>query len=178
MKVRQLHTDVDVERLQNETQQLIELHLQDYHESQISLTSVDGDDDWTSGNGGCLDGSIYRTINQSIQNYYIAELINRYPGYYRWRILRMHPRSSYSIHRDGGWASDSHKNFRIHIPVITDTQSLMLFYPKNIFETDRCQLEAYRMKVGNTYITNTTGYHSAINHSNQTRIHIVGEKNL
>ena len=143
------------------------------HLQQISLTSKTGDNDWECAIGRTdsfeLPESEYNIINKYLEGSYIEECIARYPDYYRWRILRLQPRASYSIHQDKLY--DYKDNIRLHIPILTNHSSLMYFYD---IKQDQYNVEAFHLKEGYSYQTDTTGLHSAVNHGTTERIHIVG----
>jgi hypothetical protein len=76
----------------------------------------------------------------------------------RLRLMYMNPRSCYSIH------SDPYP--RIHLPVITNPQCLMIWPFENIIE----HLPAN----GSSFFVDTTKKHTFINCSEVPRIHLVG----
>lgn len=85
-------------------------------------------------------------------------LINRYIekyGLMRTRLMNTHPKSVYSMHWD--------MTKRIHIPLITNPDCLMII-----------DNQAYYLKPGNVYLTNTTYKHTALNASDKYRLHLVG----
>lgn len=175
--IKTVHTDIDHHALHSEIKEFLGTHGLWNHQ-QVSLTSISGDNDWE-----CSVGKIhmlkyperyYSTINKSIENTYIAELINRYPDYYRWRLLRIDARSCYSIHSDRN-AGDK-LNVRLHIPVNTNPDSFMCFYPEYPVPGKDMMVRYEHMPAGSTYKVNTTGLHTAINHGLEYRYHIVGVK--
>jgi hypothetical protein len=85
------------------------------------------------------------TINRIIEKYNLK----------RTRIMQSSPKSCYTIHSD--------LSMRIHIPIITNPDCLMLIENK-----------AYHLEAGKIYLTNTTFTHTAINASLLNRVHIIG----
>jgi hypothetical protein len=172
-----IDTDIDTGLLANE---LLALYTQNNFDNnpQISLQSVDGNDDWYCSIGRIKDCDYpehyYSVINKSLKGTYIEKCINRYPDYYRWRCLLLNSRQTYSIHTDALFANKD--NFRLHIPVISNKESFLCFYdsyPKSGYDV----LVRYEhLEVGNSYRVNTTGLHTAVNHGTDVRIHLVGVK--
>lgn len=152
---------------------LIEQHDLNTH-PQISLTSIDGDDDWL-----CSIGKIhklehreklYSKINKSLEGTNIHKLIEDNPQYYRWRAMKLQPHRTYTIHKDG---QKNVANIRCHIPVVTNPQSYHIS-----FGEDKTNLnpKLYHMECGKIYEVNTTQYHSAINFGGEDRWHLLGVK--
>ena len=75
------------------------------------------------------------------------------------RLMKLKPKSCYNYHRD--------KTKRIHLVVTTNPDCWMIL-EKQIW---------YLPINGSYYITDTTKMHTAVNASNENRIHIVGEFN-
>lgn len=87
-----------------------------------------------------------------------CNVINHYMkkyGLYRTRVMQLGPKRCYSLHRD--------PTPRVHIPLISDENSLMLIDNK-----------AQHLEVGKIYWTDTRKMHTAINTGPSSRIHIVG----
>jgi hypothetical protein len=154
---------------------LTELDL--WHHDQISLTSHTGKNDWQCSVGKIFDleypEHIYSKINNYFKNTSIEKLIFEYKDYYRWRLMKINPRSIYTIHRDGT-ASDDVKNLRIHIPVITNDHAYLMFYDKHPKDNNSVNVTYHNLKAGNIYEINTTNFHTAVNHGSEPRWHIVG----
>lgn len=175
--VEPLDTNIDYKKLQSELFSLINDHSL-HNQNQISLTSVLGNNDWNCSTGRITELNFkefyYKKINEALRNTYIESCINRYPEYYRWRALIMPQKYSYSIHSDT--ISADLKNYRIHIPVVTNSDSYMMFfdeYPKNMQYNS---VFFAHFELGYAYNVDTTGLHSAVNFGNNTRIHLVGIK--
>lgn len=173
--VKLLDTDIDTDTLVNEVNNLIANYNLE-HFPQISLTSIDGQNDWQ-----CATGKLhllkhperyYSTVIDALSGTYIAECIQRYSAFYRWRLLRLDGRSTYSIHSDSN--GNLQKNIRLHIPVITNPESFLCFYPKRPTSGNVVNVHYEHLKEGNSYVVDTTGLHSAVNYSTHTRYHIVG----
>jgi|SaaInlStandDraft_1057018.scaffolds.fasta_scaffold12052_3 hypothetical protein len=175
--VQSVDTDIDHDKLLTEVEAFIDSHRLSFH-PQLSLTSVSGNDDWQ-----CSVGKLhaleyperyYSTINKSIAGTYINDLISRYPDFYRWRLLRLDGRSCYSIHSDRN-AGDQ-VNIRLHIPVKTNPQAFLCFYPDCPESGQDLTIRYEHLELGSSYRVNTTGLHTAINHGMDYRYHIVGVK--
>jgi len=170
--VKQLDSDINVDLLATEIRDLVTSQNL-LNELQISLTSKTGSNDWLVSIGRTssitMPESEYNQINNYLKGTYIEECILRYPEYYRWRILKMLPKTAYSIHDDKLYPDK--ESIRLHIPVITNPTSLMYFYNE-----DDWTAKIFHLDAGNTYETNTTRLHCAINHGEKDRVHIVGVK--
>lgn len=175
--VKTIDNNIDHELLYTEVKQLLGAHNL-WDQAQVSLTSVDGNDDWA-----CTVGKIhllkyperyYSTVNHSLKDLYIAELIARYKDFYRWRLLRLDGRSCYSIHSDRN--AGELQNVRLHIPVHTNPHAFLCFYDSMPQAGTVTPVTYEHLAPGASYRVNTTGLHTAINHSTQYRYHIVGVK--
>lgn len=106
---------------------------------------------------GCKE-SDFSMLNQDLIGTYIEEIINLIPYKLgRIRLMKMKHRSCYSVHQDS--------TMRIHIPLITNPQALMIWTDHSII---------VHMPIGDIYLTDTTLKHTAMNGSMEERIHIVG----
>jgi hypothetical protein len=176
--VQHLSADVDSNALKQDIDQLVQDHgLQDA--VQISLTSMSGEDDFT-----CTIGRIaevkyperaYRTPLKCLAGTYLESIIKQYPEYYRWRVLKLPPRTVYSIHHDSinGW-----ENHRLHIPVVTNPHAYLTFFEDIVSHdhVDHRDAKMIYLHPNNVYNVNTTSLHSAGNYGTQDRIHIVAVK--
>ena len=174
--IRQIHNDIDVSRLSNETLDLISRN--NLNQPQISLTSEYGNDDWSSGIENPR-GVPYKfdVLNQSLQGTYISELISRYKGYYRWRLLILQPAKCYSIHSDRGDNRQLKSHYRLHIPIISDANSVVMFFKNNFADSQKGYAEYHKLLPGNSYLFNAGNLHTALNGGlQQSRIHMVGQK--
>lgn len=172
--VQLVDADIDVERLKSDVFNLLnDHHLSD--KQQVSLTSITGDDDWQ-----CSVGKIhllnkperfYSTVNKSLHGSYIEELIKRYPSYYRWRLLRLLPRETYTVHAD---SNNSAFNYRLHIPVVTNSQAFLSFCDAIPADKSNTMFYFEHLQAGHSYMVNTTNYHTAVNYGGETRYHMVG----
>jgi hypothetical protein len=95
-------------------------------------------------------------LNPFFKNTIFEEIISKY-NLSRTRLLWSKPLTCYSMHQDN--------SPRIHIPMITNPDCYFVFK-----ETGLTHLPA-----GKVYWTDTTKFHSAMNCSNQWRLHLVGE---
>ncbi len=171
--VRTISTHNYADTLFGELLSVIEQHkLHDC--KQISLTSIEGNDDWLCSIGSILDlphrEKLYSKINKSLEGTNIHKLIEENPQYYRWRAMKISPHGTYSIHKDG---QSNITNIRCHIPVVTNDQAYMIFFGK---QKNNLNPTLYHFKCGEIYEVNTTDYHSALNFGNEDRWHIIGIK--
>lgn len=129
--------------------------------NQIICQSLERDgNDWHTGIGRISeldyqDETLYRFLNRGLEDTELGNLIEKYKGF-RTRILALDPRHCYSVHKD--------PTPRIHIPVITNSESWMI-WPYHDF----CK----KLTPGLVYWTDTTKPHSFLNGGDETRIHIV-----
>ena len=130
-------------------------------QNQIICQGLDEDgDDWHTGIGRISEldyqnENLYRFLNQGLKNTPLGNLIEKYNAF-RTRILALDPRHCYTVHKD--------PTPRIHIPVITNSESWMI-WPYNNF----CQ----KLKPGLLYWTDTRQPHTFLNGGDDIRIHIV-----
>ena len=169
--VNELHHNLDQDQLILDLYKI--LKIAGFNESQqISLTSVTGDDDWSCSTGKIKElkypEKFYSTINKSVENSYIHDVIKLFPDFYRWRILQLPSRTNYSIHSD---QVGNKINTRIHVPILTNPNAYLMFFDS----IEKPHM--FHLKAGKAYEVNTTGLHSAINFSSEDRYHLVGVKN-
>ena len=154
--------NIDAEKMFQELGPLVK-------ETQICLLGVEGSDDPYLGVG--QDGNKNSWERKRNHNYkgkdfryplfdlpYINGIISDLNMTYT-RLMKLKPKSCYSYHRD--------KTKRIHLVVTTNPDCWM------IIEKRICYLPIN----GSYYITDTTKMHTAVNASNEDRIHIVGQFN-
>ena len=116
--------------------------------------------DWITGIGSIYDlehkdEHLYVNRNCNLKNTLIESLINKSHGF-RTRIMIMPPKTCYSIHAD--------PTPRIHIPIITNTQSWMIW---------PMQSACYHLQERLIYWTDTTKNHTFLNGGIENRIHLV-----
>lgn len=142
---------------------------------QVSITSITGNDDWF-----CSVGKIHNlksperyfsTLNKSFAGTYVQELLEQYPEYYRWRLMKLEPRHTYTIHQDS--VADK-TNLRLHIPVVTNPGAYLCFFNEIPSSGKDLNVRYEHLEAGNSYVVNTTGLHTAVNYGTQARYHIVG----
>lgn len=172
--VNKLSIEIDQKQLLDDVEHILSLTPL-WPNQQISLTSIDGNDDWECSIGKIADLKYqekdFTVINNSIKDRYIGKLINSLPNFCRWRIMNKARRTCYSIHDDG-----IEHVLRLHIPVITNDQNFLMFYSQKPIVSDTGEdisIKHYNLKVGNAYLMRTNYLHSAVNFSNDDRIHIV-----
>lgn len=174
--IKLIHSDFDTDLLAKQMFDLInQFNLHEH--PQISLTSLAGENNWINSTGKRnllkYPERYFNKINEYLKGSYIEKCINRYPDFYRWRIMKVIPRSTYSIHDDG---LPFRENIRLHIPIITNDQSFLTFY--DLAPKDDITVTVYHanLKIGHSYEVNTTGLHTAVNYGTTDRYHMVGVK--
>jgi hypothetical protein len=173
--IKVVDTDIDIQRLSAEMHDVIsENNL--HHLPQISLTSISGDNDWECSAGSLMDlpnpEKYYCVINNALTGTYIAELLQRYHRFYRWRLLIRHPGTTYTVHTDN--VNIDTVNKRLHIPVITNDQSYFCFYDQKPADGVITKVKHHHMTPGKVYEVNTSLFHTAVNYGKTSRYHIVG----
>jgi hypothetical protein len=155
-RYKQLPIKIDLSRLQIETAILLS------NKTKLTQVSIqtNGDDDWTSGNGsrpGQAEEQ-WNVIHPQLVGSWWESFINALPmPVYRARIMKMLPRTCYSIHKDIGP--------RLHIAISTNPQAKFLF-------TDPAEL-IHIPADGNVWWVDTRHEHSAFNGSMQSRLHLI-----
>jgi hypothetical protein len=143
--------------------------------SQVSLTSVAGNS-WTESIGRIADlkfpEKYFSTINHDLKGTELDRTISKYPNFYRWRLLRLSPKTTYSIHKDS--LDNFQTNLRLHIPIDSNDQSFLCFFDQVPAAGKSVSVRYEHLKVGNSYEVNTSGLHTAVNYGNTHRYHIVG----
>lgn len=174
--IRLIHNDIKIERLRAEVYELLDKH-QVNNNKQLSLSSSNGDDNWYDGVGHPKGKPyLFNKLNNSLKGTYIGELVSRYEKYYRWRLLILPPVDCYSIHQDVGDDRNLKYHYRLHIPVVTNVESLVLFFNHEMVNNSKGYAEYHNLLPGNSYLFNAGNFHTAINgNRNQTRIHLVGQ---
>lgn len=163
---------VDVDRLQSEVSVIRREH---GGEIQVCINNKGTDNDFVSGNGKSDNPQIYKHLNSRFKGTYISELISNFPEYFRWRIMCIKPKSTYSIHADH-YFMEKFENIRVHIPVITNPDSYLVFFNNELSQQGTETIEYYNLQAGNIYKANTSRLHTAFNFNESSeRIHIVGE---
>jgi hypothetical protein len=130
------------------------------HNQIICQQMTTNNSDWTTGIGRIdqldhRDEHLYKFINKKLKGSKLEELITKYNAF-RTRIMIMPPRQCYSIHAD--------PTPRLHIPIITNEQSWMVWPYLNACE---------QMRPGKVYWADTTKHHSFLNGGETIRVHIV-----
>jgi hypothetical protein len=177
--IRVIHKDIDSARVLKESQGLLK-NFGMLNQTQFSLYSESGNDDWQSGVGRS-DGRpfVHEIINKSVKGSYLEELTLRYKNYYRWRLMILAPGRCYSIHNDASDNRDLRRHYRVHIPVQSSITTPLLFFNETpTYDKMRSTCEYYLMEAGNSYLFNANRLHTAINGSNEVRIHLVGQKSV
>lgn len=175
MKILAGTDKIDVARLQKDMEGIYGVN-DLWGEPQVSLTSLNADDDWF-----CSVGSfgaqyrkperMYSQVNKSLEGTYIAELIREYKRYYRWRILLVNPGQTYTVHSD---AYGDRINKRIHIPIITNEDCYFCYYSEKVGDSIEATVKHHHMPLGGVYEVNTSNLHCAVNYGQTARYHMVG----
>jgi hypothetical protein len=175
--VNSIDTDIDYQKIWDEVYNKLLTNpvLEDL--DQISLTSVDGNDDWLCSVGRLAKlqypERYYSTLNKTLVGTELEKLLSRYPEYYRWRLMRLEPKKTYSVHRDG---NDNADNIRMHIPLQTNEGCFLCFYVTVPLNKEFSMVKHEHLATGNSYTVNTSGFHTAVNYGHTNRYHIVGVK--
>lgn len=148
-----------------------------HHQQQVSLTSLNGDS-WIESVGRLSDldhpEKYYSTVHYALKNTLTEQLILRYKSFYRWRLLCIPPKQTYSIHRDS--LNPKLKNIRIHIPLVTNDDAFMCFLDTMPENGSTSNVKYYNLKENNSYLADTSDLHTAVNYGKTHRYHIVGVK--
>lgn len=145
--------------------------------NQVSLTSVGGNN-WTESTGKIKDlkhpERYYSTINQALKGTILETVLSSYKEFYRWRLLRLTPGQTYSIHSDS--LNKQTRNIRLHIPLVTNPHSFLCFYDSMPSSGSSSDVKFYHLEENSSYLVDTTGLHTAVNYGTTNRYHIVGVK--
>lgn len=174
MTVTVIDSDIDSDRLATEMYQLFERY--DLHNHpQVSLTSMLGNNDWTGSTGKIQQLTrperYWSEINQAVKDTYIHRCIQRYPKFYRWRLMKIDPHATYTVHTDG---ADNKRNLRLHIPIVTNPEAYLVFFDHKPQTGDAVNSKFEHLPAGSSYEVDTTGWHTAFNFGGEPRYHIVG----
>ena len=96
-----------------------------------------------------------KVLNEIFKNTVFESVIEKY-NITRTRFMWLKPFSCYSIHRD--------LSERLHIPLITNPDCYFVFKKEGLFH----------LETGKVYFVDTKKEHTAINCSNQWRLHLLG----
>lgn len=177
MLVQVIDSNIDHSSIWNELYNLVIVKHDLGDLDQISLTSIDGNDDWLCSVGRLNElqypERYYSTLNKTLVGTELEKLLSRYPEYYRWRLMRLEPKRTYSVHRDG---NDKADNIRMHIPLQTNEGSFLCFYVTVPLNKEFSMVKHEHLELGNSYEVNTSGFHTAVNYGHTNRYHIVGVK--
>lgn len=116
--------------------------------NQICLTHPPDNESWFAGSGSFINNRTFTEMNMFLVDSYYEQvhhtLMNDYP-FNRVRIMKLPGQKCFSLHSD--------TNKRIHIPIETNEQCLMIIDD-----------EVKRMPAdGSAWLTNTTRPHTALN---------------
>jgi hypothetical protein len=159
MLVYPLENIIDFDILVNEVTTLIDEVGINNNQIICQQTTPD-DSDWTTGIGRIAEldhqnENLYKFVNKKLKGSKLEELIIKYNAF-RTRIMIMTPRQCYSVHAD--------PTPRLHIPIITNDQSWMIWPYIN---------QCSQMRAGKLYWADTTKHHSFLNGGETARVHVV-----
>lgn len=150
---------VDIEKLKEETHQLLWDSTTGRYQHQLSL-QTNGDASWQSGTGKREgeDEAQWDKLHPDLVGTWWEGFLTSFPfKVYRARLMTMYPRTCYSIHTD--------MNPRVHIPIVTHRQARFIFTtPPSL---------RHLPADGSVWWVDTTKEHSAMNGSLIDRIHLV-----
>jgi hypothetical protein len=115
------------------------------------------EDIWTSGCGRLTvpDERVFNKLNPVFEGTIISKIVHQYEMF-RTRLMWISPKTCYSMHKD--------KTRRIHVPIITNPSCYIVladFPPIHIYP-------------GFAWGVDTRLYHTAMNCSDEPRLHLVG----
>jgi hypothetical protein len=175
MVIEEIYNKVNVQALQQEVESLIKLRgLGTDGEHQFSITTHDGREDWAQGRGYTVELAVPPTaqteIIESMRGSYLEYItVRRHRASYRWRLWRLPPGRCMMPHSDG-------PGKRIHIPVFTNELCWLSVWdsPPAPGSTSTHSVTYQHLEVGKIYLLDSEQYHSAANHSDQDRWHLIG----
>jgi hypothetical protein len=127
-----------------------------YSGKQVGLQYRKDEDPWTSAVGRSKGDELsFDILNDFFINSVFEKIINQY-NLKRTRLMWLGAKCCYSMHRD--------YTPRVHIPLVTNPQCLFVFKHGEI----------EYLESGNVYWVDTRKDHSAMNGSNDWRLHLVG----
>lgn len=153
----------NIEKIFNEINYFHSLNNINYDIKQICLQLPNGITDWFVGTGRTTEPQNVEYSEKDFCNLIIPEdwEISKFiieNNLYRTRILKLHSKECYSLHRD--------KSDRLHLAITTNHKCFF------VIDDSVIKIPAD----GNPYFLETTKYHTAINANleNFVRIHLVG----
>jgi hypothetical protein len=169
-----IDSDIDEARLWYEFRTVLtDNELYDYN--QISITSIDGSNDWFGSVGKIAKlkhpERYYSKLNKAFIGTYVEEILARYPQYYRWRAMKLLPKTTYTVHADHNFQKT---NIRLHIPVKTNNKCFQQFFNGRPISGESVIIQHEHLNAGCSYKVDTTNLHSAVNYGDEFRWHIVG----
>lgn len=145
----------DINRLIKEVDQLILSH----PDLDQICVQTDGSSDWAAGAGRQKShSSIWDQVHPDLVGTWWETFFSSLPvKVFRTRIMRMKPKSCYSIHKDD--------TPRLHIAIHPTPESRFLFFKPDEAIHFPCD--------GKIWWVDTTRYHSAMNGGTDERVHLV-----
>lgn len=162
--IEEIKNNIDLEKLQNLFFEAWEFspwtNTLPTVQSAISV-SKDNPHDLLNACGGNFTAEkelLFSEIHEKYRNTYLESVLDELKiKTYRLRWMILWGKGCYSFHRD--WTR------RLHIPVITNSQSFLIYKDAKEF---------FHLNTGKAYIVDTTQTHSAMNGNTTWRVHIVG----
>lgn len=161
--------------------------------NHISLTGLGGEDDWDIGGDSDMlekyrahhDDKVleprnvethFSQLNKGLEGTYMGDLIQRFDQYYRWRLLKINPGTTYPIHTDAPHKDLNfpYVNKRIHIPIQTNPWAFFCYLKDRPSDGLETTIKYHHMPVGHAYEVNTSLFHTAVNYGETPRYHMVG----
>ena len=101
--VKLIKENIDISNIQEDINKFL-TEFDFWHLDQISLTSHTGKDDWGASIGKIetleYPEPLYRKVNKYFKNTSIEKLVFEYKEYYRWRLMKIEPRATYTVHKE------------------------------------------------------------------------------
>lgn len=190
---------INIDRITHELKNLLgEFSL--WGRSQVSITSITGDNDWEC-SVGRLDSlshpeEEYSVINEALQGSYTEQVINtHFSNFYRWRLLTLRFGDQYTVHSDAAtYASvapvayeqstklqqrmnqkiSKLRNRRVHIPIETNPDAYFCYHSHKPGDGVEATIKYHHLAYGKIYEVDTSVLHTAINYGKEPRVHLVG----
>jgi len=158
-KLKQIDSSIILEEYQRLENDII-WETKDPRTRQSSVQHKEGEDPFLSSCLSLPKGNIekhYNILNPYFKDSIFEEIINEY-NLYRCRLMWVHEKSCYTIHKDS--------SKRIHLPIITNESCYFLFVEP--------ELSMHHLEVGYVHLVDTTYKHTFCNFSFFNRLHFLG----
>lgn len=176
--VKKLDITVDVKKLKDELNILVNQFPELRNMPQFSIMSLDGTNDWESSTGRWKDITNIKSpkefcyVVEALRGTYLEFLVTKkFPNSYRWRLWKQKPNECLRPHSDGDW--------RIHIPIYTTPQCFLALLDDKLFDGEyekETKITFYHLEENSVYILNAHNKkHGVFNFSPDVeRWHLVG----